>query len=83
MTEIVALIAIIVGISQVLKSAGLTPKYIPLLNLALGVGLSMFFLSNLGMKESILQGLIVGLSASGLYDQSKILKNSGTTESLS
>ena len=83
MTEMAALMGIIVGISQIFKNIGLVPKYIPLLNLILGIVLSMFFLSNEGLKESIFQGLIVGLSASGLYDQSKIIKTSAIKESKS
>lgn len=70
--EIAAFIAIVVGLSQITKNVGLANKYIPLLNLAFGVMLGVSFLSG-DIKANVLQGLIIGLSASGLYDQSKLL----------
>ena len=66
------LIGIIIGASQMAKGLGVKCKYIPLLNLALGLILSAFIMGF--NSESLLQGLIVGLSASGLYDQTKIMK---------
>jgi Phage holin family Hol44, in holin superfamily V len=68
------LIAVLIGISQVAKELGLKTKYIPLLNLVLGIVLSAFFITDLAVQERILQGLIIGLSASGLFDQSKLFK---------
>jgi hypothetical protein len=74
MIEIGVYIVIITGISQVIKNIGLETKYIPLLNLVLGLLISTFFMTDLSLQERLLQGLIIGLSASGLFDQSKILK---------
>ncbi|MFC5773681.1 holin [Ectobacillus antri] len=67
------LIAVIIGLSQVVKGLGLQAKYIPLLNVALGVLLGVFFLPA-DIQDNILGGIVVGLSASGLFDQSKIIK---------
>lgn len=69
----VYLIAVITGLSQIIKGLGLEKKYIPAANVALGILLGVFFLPA-GIKENILSGLIVGLAASGLFDQSKIMK---------
>lgn len=66
------LIAILIALSQVAKQLGVSTKYIPLFNLVLGLAMSTFFMGDLIMQERILQGLIIGLSASGLFDQSKI-----------
>jgi len=74
MIETGILIAIIVGISQIVKTLGLKTKYIPLLNLILGIVLTVFLTSHVSLQEGILQGLIIGLSASGLFDQTKILE---------
>ena len=74
MLEIGIFIAIIVGVSQIIKKLGIKPKYIPLFNLALGLLMSAFFMTDLTMQERILLGFIIGLSASGLFDQTKILK---------
>lgn len=71
--EMAAFIAIVVGLSQITKNIGLANKYIPLLNLLFGVVLGISFLTG-DIKANVLQGLIIGLSASGLYDQSKLLK---------
>jgi len=73
MMQIATLIPIIVGLSQVLKNIGLPGKYIPLLNIVLGIAISLLAFENLAWNEQILQGLIVGLSAGGIYDQSKNL----------
>lgn len=75
MMEMGIFIAVIIGVSQVVKNLGLKCKYIPLFNLALGILMSAFFMTDIIMQERILQGLIVGLSASGLFDQTKILKS--------
>lgn len=70
-----ALIAITVGIVQVFKKAGLRSKYAPLISL--GVGLIASWLGWLvdpyPVGEMILTGLVIGLSASGLYSSSKTL----------
>lgn len=71
----VSLVPMVVGISQVLKNAGVPAKLIPLVNLVLGVGISLIFFADLGIKDSILQGLVAGLSAGGMYDQSRNLAN--------
>ncbi|MEK5388787.1 holin, partial [Bacillus sp. FSL M7-1431] len=47
--------------------------YIPLLNLTLGILLGVLFLP-FDIKMNVFQGIIIGLSASGLYDHSKITK---------
>ncbi|CAM3936487.1 holin [Bacillus paramycoides] len=73
MVEISVIIAVVVSLSQVVKMLGLQTKYIPLLNLALGILLGVLFLP-FDIKMNVFQGLIIGLSASGLYDHSKITK---------
>lgn len=59
------LIPVIVGVVEVVKSVGLSAKYASLVSLALGivtVGVMDSFTAT-----SIIAGLVVGLSASGLY----------------
>ncbi|MED2841262.1 holin [Bacillus wiedmannii] len=73
MIEITAMIGIVVGVSQIAKTTGLQTKYIPLFNLTLGITLGVLFLSQ-DIKSNILQGIIMGLSASGLFDHTKIIK---------
>lgn len=73
MIEITAMIGIVVGVSQIAKTTGLQTKYIPLFNLTLGITLGVLFLYQ-DIKSNILQGIIMGLSASGLFDHTKIIK---------
>ncbi|PFY63922.1 holin [Bacillus toyonensis] len=64
---------IVVGLSQIGKTIGLQTKYVPLLNVTLGILLGVLFLP-FDIKMNVFQGIIIGLSASGLYDHSKITK---------
>lgn len=73
MIEITAMIGVVVGISQIAKTTGLQTKYIPLFNLTLGITLGVLFLSQ-DIKMNLFQGMIFGLSASGLFDHTKIIK---------
>ncbi|WP_002150863.1 hypothetical protein [Bacillus cereus] len=73
MIEITTMIGVVIGLSQVVKTIGLQTKYIPLFNLTLGITLGVLFLSQ-DIKSNILQGIIMGLSASGLFDHTKIMK---------
>ncbi|WJE51105.1 holin [Bacillus cereus] len=73
MIEISIMIAVVVGLSQIAKTIGLQTKYIPLLNLTLGIVLGVLFLPQ-DLKMNVFQGIIIGLSASGLFDRTKILK---------
>jgi len=62
------MVGIVMAISQLFKKTGLNPRVIPIFNVLLGTGLSLLYFNNLGILESIQQGLLVGLSASGMYD---------------
>ncbi|HDR7782385.1 MULTISPECIES: hypothetical protein [Bacillus] len=73
MIEITVMIGVVVGLSQIAKTVGMQTKYVPLLNLTLGITLGVFFLSQ-DIKTNIFQGIIIGLSASGLFDHTKIIK---------
>ncbi|MGH0448485.1 holin [Bacillus mycoides] len=73
MFEITVMIGIVIGLSQIAKTIGLQTKYVPLLNLTLGILLGVLFLP-FDIKMNVFQGIIIGLSASGLYDHSKITK---------
>lgn len=70
--DITILAAIALGLTQVVKAAGLPKRFIPLVAIALGVGFN--FLGKyvgVGYQEVILYGTMAGLSAVGLYDIGK------------
>ncbi|MFB6649341.1 holin [Bacillus toyonensis] len=73
MFEITVMIGVVVGLSQIAKTVGMQIKYVPLLNLTLGITLGVLFLSQ-DIKTNVFQGIIIGLSASGLFDHTKIIK---------
>ncbi|MEB9905418.1 holin [Bacillus anthracis] len=73
MVNLAVMIGIVVGLSQIVKTIGLQTKYIPLLNLTLGIVLGVLFLDG-DIKTNVFQGIIIGLSASGLFDHTKIMK---------
>ncbi|MFK4432167.1 holin [Bacillus wiedmannii] len=73
MVSLAVMIGIVVGLSQIVKTIGLQSKYVPLLNLTLGIVLGVLFLDG-DIKTNIFQGIIIGLSASGLFDHTKIIK---------
>jgi hypothetical protein len=63
----IAIIPLVMGLSEVVKRMGLNAKFIPLVDLALGLAAGIVFLSPGDLKIGIVQGLFIGLSASGLY----------------
>ena len=67
----VALIALIVGLVEVLKRAGLPKKLLPIASLIFGILAGVFYASPTDLKSGILIGLMMGLSASGLYSGTK------------
>lgn len=73
MVSLAVMIGIVVGLSQIVKTIGLQTKYVPLLNLTLGIVLGVLFLEG-NIKTNVFQGIIIGLSASGLFDHTKIMK---------
>lgn len=73
MVSLAVMIGIVVGLSQIVKTIGLQTKYVPLLNLTLGMVLGVLFLDG-DIKTNVFQGIIIGLSASGLFDHTKIMK---------
>lgn len=67
----VVLIPLIVGIVELFKKAGLSKKMSPLISLVVGIGFGVVYVANFDWKQGVLVGLMLGLSASGLYSGSK------------
>jgi L-lactate permease len=72
----VSAIPIILGLVKLARMIGLKEKYAPLLTVALGelASITYYFYSNQTWYEAVIVGLILGLSAIGLY--------SGTRETM-
>lgn len=74
--EGVSAVAIIVALVQIIKSFGLEQKYSPIVAIIIGVGLSVAY-SYYGTEklfESIVLGIVAGLSAVGIYSSAKNIK---------
>lgn len=66
---IIAVIPVIVGLVQVAKSLGLDSKYAPAISLLFGVGLVS--LTGVLWQAALVQGIVAGLAASGLFSAVK------------
>lgn len=66
----VGLTALVIGIAELCKRCGLPSKWIPLLDLALGIigGIFVFGLEmQYGIFKGVIVGIAIGLSACGLF----------------
>ncbi|AXI07680.1 hypothetical protein CUC15_01145 [Oceanobacillus zhaokaii] len=67
----VVLIPLIIGLVQLLRTLGLRKKYLPLASLIFGLAGGIFYMYPDDLKGGIIVGLMLGLSASGLYSGTK------------
>ncbi len=68
---VLVLIPILVGLLQVVKAADkIDVKYIPILSVVGGLVIGFFF-GELDTKGNIILGLVIGLSAVGLFSSTK------------
>lgn len=63
----IALIPLISGLVEVFKQVGIPKKYSLLLSIVIGILLSIVYTDSIDLKKGILMGVMLGLSASGLY----------------
>jgi len=66
-------VLLIMGIAELIKNLGFNPKFIPVVNLVLGL-VAGIGLNTDDIVKGIFVGLAVGLSASGLYSGVKNTK---------
>lgn len=69
--DVTLIIAAIMGIIEAAKRSGMPSKWAPLLSIALGLGGSFAFGGDGELPTTILEGIILGLSAAGLYSGTK------------
>ena len=71
MFEITAVVAIVVGLVETIKRAvNLDSRFAPLVSLVFGVGI-MLAVGTDTIAMNIFEGVIIGLTASGLYSGTK------------
>lgn len=71
----VAIIPLILALVQFFKKVGLPEKYSPVIAVLFGLLAGIFYL-DAPIKEGIIVGLMLGLSATGLYSGTKNLVKS-------
>jgi len=69
----VAIIPMILAIVELFKRIGLPAKFSPIIAAVLGLIIGIVYL-DASVKESIIVGLMLGLSATGLYSGTKNVK---------
>ena len=70
-TDIAFITGIVVAISELLKLTKINPKFLPIINLALGLIFGFVYVAPEDPKTAVMAGLIIGLTASGVYSGSK------------
>lgn len=67
----VILVPLILGLVELFKRARLPKKLLPVVSLVFGVAAGVFYVYPSDIKGGIIVGLMLGLSASGLYSGAK------------
>lgn len=70
MFEIAFLIGIVVALTQLIKQFNIPNKFLPVVSLVFGLLAGIFYVDG-DIKNQIMMGIVIGLSASGLFDHSK------------
>lgn len=66
-----ALVPVIMGMTELLKRVGIPKKYTPLFAILLGVLCGFYYLSPDDPKKAVFLGIVIGLSSIGLYSGTK------------
>jgi L-cystine uptake protein TcyP (sodium:dicarboxylate symporter family) len=67
----IAIIPLIIAVTELAKKLGLPDKFAALSSAVLGVVIGIVYISPENIPEGILVGLAIGLAASGLYSGTK------------
>ncbi|WP_315114582.1 holin [uncultured Clostridium sp.] len=70
-TDLAFMTGIVMALSEMFKRFGVSSKFIPVLNLLLGIAAGMVYVFPQDTKTAVLSGIIIGLTASGLYSGAK------------
>lgn len=68
--QFLVLVPVVLGVVQVIKKTGLSTRWSPLLSLVLGV-VGALAIAKGYSADAVIQGLIAGLSAAGLWSGTK------------
>ncbi len=71
-TQFLVLVPLVLGVTEVIKGVGLSSRFAPLCSLVFGVA-GAFLIGGDSNSAIVLQGLIAGLTASGLWSGTKAI----------
>lgn len=74
----IAAIPVVVGLSTVARLVGLPVRYSPIADLLFGIGL-VFLIGGVTWQGEIVQGILVGLAAAGLYSAPQVVAGTLTS----
>lgn len=66
------MIPLVLAFTEMIKRFGVPKKFLPFVSIILGIGVSFLFAKGFSMENG-LQGLLIGLSASGLWSGGKAI----------
>lgn len=72
-TNIGFLTGVVMAVAELLKQTGMNKKLIPLVNIGLGILCGVVFTPS-PVQNQIMSGVIIGLTASGVYSAGKHTK---------
>lgn len=67
----VLLVSFVMAISEIFKQLGVNKKFIPIINVAVGIALGVFYLNPTDIRLGIFQGAVLGVTACGAYSTGK------------
>lgn len=65
------ILLMVIGITELAKRTGMPKKFLPLINLVFGIAAGILYISPYDWRQGLLQGIIVGLVASGTWSTAK------------
>ena len=78
-------IPIIIAVVELAKGLGLPKKFSAIVSVVVGILIGIFYLTPMDIKQGVLEGVIYGLTAAGLYsgakntyEQLRVNKDGGT-----
>lgn len=67
----IVIIPLILGLVELFKQAGVSKKALPFIALLIGIIVGVVYVTDFDLKQGVLIGTMLGLSASGLYSGAK------------
>ena len=67
----VVIVPFILGLVELFKRAGVNKKVLPFIAVIIGIVIGIVYVAEFNLKQGILIGAMLGLSASGLYSGAK------------